>query len=421
MPLTLSDCADALKSSIGFKLPGNTARMVQQAGEFLCSANHWNWLNSQSVSLDLVSGQEFVYLPLGIHQPHACVPVDGFENGFDFTDMQTVVAQRISTITSGQLNYCGALNFRPKPIPNAVSNSSDFSKTVSWVTTGSVTITPGQSDPFGGEDASKLAVTASTDKIRQTVPLGRVVEGSNVLSFDVKYGDLEDPSIVVKDAASGANTLVDLAIDLSGPVGAVTDSGAGDYDPTIEHVYDGWLRVTVRFLYAEADDGQLGVTVDIFPGGSSGYTLIYNVQLNAGNKVMPRYVTGEKPNVPREPVPVLEVYPTPTADKENAFTLYFRGGWSQPLVENDALAIPVWLEMLFLEMLRAVARGTYEEDEGTISERLAAVVNGPVFLSARKRDLAISPPDIGPLRNTAISMANVTSYRGLRSTVADPS
>lgn len=86
------------------------------------------------------------------------------------------------------------------------------------------------------------------------------------------------------------------------------------------------------------------------------------------------------------PVPRLELWPAPQENDPNAFLLQYRAKWATVDDDTLALSLPTHVEGLYLTLLRAFARGYEEEDQATLSQRLAEIEQGPVFASARKHD-----------------------------------
>lgn len=94
----------------------------------------------------------------------------------------------------------------------------------------------------------------------------------------------------------------------------------------------------------------------------------------------------EAPLSEKAPVPRIEIYSTPTANETAAFSLIYRAGWPVQADDANFALLPSFVEPLYVQLLRAVARGFDEEDEGSMSRRLTEVMSGPLFLSAKRRD-----------------------------------
>lgn len=105
-----------------------------------------------------------------------------------------------------------------------------------------------------------------------------------------------------------------------------------------------------------------------------------------------------------QPVPVLELYPTPITTDASALTVYYRSGWTPPINLNDqsTIQIPEYIEPLYIQLLRAFARGYEEEDQGSLDARLAELYGGVLYRTAAERDGAIQH-QYGPPLQTGIS------------------
>ena len=88
------------------------------------------------------------------------------------------------------------------------------------------------------------------------------------------------------------------------------------------------------------------------------------------------------------PVPVLEIYPTPSATEASALRLRYRRQWRDFTADHDQAAIPGWMDALYLEAVRAFALGTAEERSGTLDQRLVGVLGGALMAVAIRRDVA---------------------------------
>lgn len=82
----------------------------------------------------------------------------------------------------------------------------------------------------------------------------------------------------------------------------------------------------------------------------------------------------------------LELYPTPEANA--TVPIHYRADWTIVTSDGDILALPSWLETIYLEALRAHVRAVVREDDerGTLAERLVALQASPLFREAKIRD-----------------------------------
>lgn len=170
-----------------------------------------------------------------------------------------------------------------------------------------------------------------------------------------------------------------------------------------------WTRRAPQFLGHVADQEYVTLPIDcaairkIEPTSATGdwVTLtnmpeVLRLRAQGGSGTGPWYAAMTYAGVPA--APRLELYPTPTATEPEVWTLWYSGGWRTLLTEEDVLPFPVWMKPVYDLLVRAVTRGLEEEDEGTMSARIAEVQAGPVYVAAVKRDSRLSV-DLGPLRS----------------------
>lgn len=91
------------------------------------------------------------------------------------------------------------------------------------------------------------------------------------------------------------------------------------------------------------------------------------------------------------PTPILEIAPASSTSVTGAFRMFYRARWARISNDNATIAIPDYCEALFLQIVRAFARGYVREDVATLDQRLAEIAVGPVFLAAKRSDGAIQP------------------------------
>lgn len=117
-------------------------------------------------------------------------------------------------------------------------------------------------------------------------------------------------------------------------------------------------------------------------------------------------------------VDALEVYPTPTEDSESALLLRYRAGWVNVTDETEVLPLPASGRSLYLQYVRAFARGIEQEDIAGLEPRLREIDGGALFRQACRQDTA-GQRVVGRLRNGA--SAGFESYRYLDRYVEGPS
>lgn len=90
------------------------------------------------------------------------------------------------------------------------------------------------------------------------------------------------------------------------------------------------------------------------------------------------------------PAPRLELNWTPGTEA-NALTVWYVAGWTAVRAEMDVIAVPAWMRPLFMAVLRAVAAGYENGEQGSVTGRLLEIERGPIFQNAVRRDYAIQP------------------------------
>ena len=120
------------------------------------------------------------------------------------------------------------------------------------------------------------------------------------------------------------------------------------------------------------------------------------------------------------PVARLEIWPQPSANETAAITIMYRAGWKRITKDTHRLRLPVYCESLYIQFLRAFARGYEEEDEFTVSQRLTEIMSGPLFGAAVDRDASIQS-DYGPSLHGATESNNYGSPFANFNTIPGPS
>jgi hypothetical protein len=106
----------------------------------------------------------------------------------------------------------------------------------------------------------------------------------------------------------------------------------------------------------------------------------------------------------------LELFPTPASTAANALTLAYSAGWTEISTDTTALSMPVWIEGLYKQIVRAIVRGLSREDNAEaagdfsgMERRLELIEQGPQMRYAKRRDTELMP-NRGTLRNGIASM-----------------
>lgn len=121
--------------------------------------------------------------------------------------------------------------------------------------------------------------------------------------------------------------------------------------------------------------------------------------------------------------PTMQITPTPSLGVANAIKCYYRAGWQVPLTtaEDQAkIAVPVFMEGMFLQVLRAHARGYEEEDEGTLQARMNEIKTSADFLDAVRVDSMLQS-NFGTQRGGGVAMQENVGMQTRRYTPTVPS
>jgi hypothetical protein len=111
------------------------------------------------------------------------------------------------------------------------------------------------------------------------------------------------------------------------------------------------------------------------------------------------------PDTSGVPKPRFEIYPTPLTSQPDTIKMFYRARWTNLEGADSALIpVPVWMEPLFIQVLRAVALGYQKEDEASMSMRLRDVIGGPDWQFAARSD-ASEQTNRGPLRGGSLQTA----------------
>lgn len=88
----------------------------------------------------------------------------------------------------------------------------------------------------------------------------------------------------------------------------------------------------------------------------------------------------------------LELHPTPT-EAASDLKLWYRSKWTELGDDAEVVPIPDSVELLFLELVCAIAQGVDEHDGGSTTMRLAELAMSPLFNDAVAEDgLLVSSP-----------------------------
>lgn len=122
-----------------------------------------------------------------------------------------------------------------------------------------------------------------------------------------------------------------------------------------------------------------------------------------------------------KPVARLELYPTPSANAANEFTLFYRAGWTNLSADDFSIGIPDFLNSVYIQAVRAIARGYEEEDEkaGTVFDRLQRIRISLEFQDAQRRD-GHAQASLGQMMGGAVQIQRGGSSNFLKTQVNGP-
>jgi len=313
--------------------------VLNYAGQYLCGSRSWRWLDQQQVTLDIVNGQDYVWLPRGLQSIVGLDMTQGLTTGITLTTHQNLVELRTSAITTSTWRYWAALT-------HAV-HAEAATATVTFTT------------PSGVADAETLIIDdgfnpAVTFTFKTTVGTSTETD-RHVL---INTSSATTAAQALSDAINSAPTLLIEAGDAT-TAGVITlthrrkgVSGNNDWSMT---------------------DGTGGAITLGTPAG------------------------GIDPGPAR---PRLDIYPAPTANDEDAVTLYFKGGWTTLDEDTILMAIPEWFEPVYIAAVRQVSAGFEMEGDSPMADRLTDIFHGPEYAAAVQVDDNMTP-DYGRIRGGA--------------------
>ena len=312
-------------------------RILNDAGEYLVAMHPWRWLEGEQATLGLLPNQPYIWLPEDTVSVSAMVANDTVHANISLTTAMELARRRASTINTS-FHYWAALVFAPMSLPK--------SQTVT------INTVPDNNDSClvstGSVTVTFQYTTSATQVDTET---RKWVTGSTAKEVAESFAaQVNNAGYLHVDATTEGDALV----RLTGANGGSVDEDYWNYS---QPASSSWApHVTTSTAFAGQDGGA--------------------------------------------PMPRLDLWPTPTARKDAAFVAYYRRGWQRLRHDDQAVAIPVWIEPLYISIVRAVALGYERDAEGDVTARLAPIRTGMLFNDLRRRDSLIQT-DFGPLQNGA--------------------
>lgn len=340
MTLTVQDCIGHIQHTLASdEVPAVGAyRILNDAGEYLCSCHHWRWLLGKRTTLDFEADQGHVWLPGNFRELISYDATQGLTSGLSLTTHQHLIELRTSSITTSNWRYWAAISHAPR---------YEFA-------TGTVTFTDVPADA-------------------STIIIDDGVNGAVTFEFDTSG-----------DGVSGSNTEVDTSAS-----GETRSTAAAKFQTAIVGVKEtGPLQVDASV------SGAVVTITSRIPGTQGNVALASSGTPNATLSGLSGGRDGGRPE------PRLDIWPDPVTDLVDALTIYYRAGWEHLDEDSHSVSVPEWLEALYIQLVRAFARGYEREDMRSMSDRLNELTTSGMYMHAISRDAEIQP-DYGPMMGGA--------------------
>ncbi len=120
------------------------------------------------------------------------------------------------------------------------------------------------------------------------------------------------------------------------------------------------------------------------------------------------------------PTARIEIWPTPVTTDSDEFTFFYRAGWVYLTEDTQYIAIPAFMEPLYIQLVRAYALGYEEEDQASMMKRVDAIYASSVYRIAMEQDARIQS-NYGQLMGGAASNTVYGVNKFARSVVSGPS
>lgn len=112
------------------------------------------------------------------------------------------------------------------------------------------------------------------------------------------------------------------------------------------------------------------------------------------------------------PTPLLEIWPSASANETGALRIFYRSRWTRVATDTAQIEIPEFIDTLYVWLARAFASGYERGDQKSIQVRLAEIMAGPIFDAAKKAD-GRAQPQLRRVRNGG-AVTNRRHYGGDR-------
>ena len=89
--------------------------------------------------------------------------------------------------------------------------------------------------------------------------------------------------------------------------------------------------------------------------------------------------------------PRIVISTSPTSSVADAFLLAYYRRWTELASDTQRVAIPTFMESLYLQASMAMAQGYEEHDLGSREARMTEILSGPEFMLAQRFDGSVQP------------------------------
>lgn len=212
---------------------------------------------------------------------------------------------------------------------------------------------------------------------------------------------------------NGTSVTINDAYNPGTTINFQTTVGATDVD-------DGFVRYMAIGSTAAASATTLATAINNAPNlylrasvSGTTVTLTHQREGTRGNSlalIVPAAITKQQLDTGVDAGPVrarLDLWPTPSQDEVDRLYIYYRRGWQACESDNALIPIPDWMETLYINLVRAFARGYERESEAGFDARVAAIKQGPVYAAAQLRDKEMVQ-HLGPMRGGAVTNVRST-------------
>lgn len=239
--------------------------------------------------------------------------------------------------------------------------------------------------------AAEATVTFSSLSSGSNIVVSDAYNPSTTFTFKTALGDADDDTTTSRFVV----------------LGSTTTTAAANFAKAINDAPHLYLRASASgavVTVVHQREGTRGNSMTLTPSGGSMTVLTDDVGVDGG-PVRAR----------------LELWPSPSQDETDRLMVYYRRGWQSCDSDNALIPIPEWMETLYINIVRAFARGYERESEGPSDVRLAQIKQGPVYAAAQLRDKE-AMQHMGPLRGGAVSaVRSMYDHMWNFSSVANPS